>query len=204
VKHDESRPRPIDASALGVEVSPSALRRLGEFEALLRERAVPLGLVAQADAPRIQERHIFDSLRAVAVVRDADALAYDIGSGAGLPGLVIAVARPRLRMVLVEPRRRAAAFLELAVERLEATNASVYVGGVEDLVEAADLCFARAYAPLPHAWRAALPRLRPGGRLVYFSGAHSETPVVPEGATDLQILETPVLESAGSLIIMAR
>lgn len=204
MKHDESRLPVSDASALGVEVSSVALRRLGELEALIRERAVPLGLVAEADAPRIRERHVLDSLRAVAVVGDADELGYDIGSGAGLPGLVVAVARPLLRMVLVEPRRRAAAFLELAVERLEATNASVYVGGIEDLVEGADLCFARAYAPLPQAWGVARPRLRPGGRLVYFAGAHSETSVVPEGATDLQILETPVLESAGSLIIMTR
>ncbi len=204
MKHEESRLQDWDTSALGVEVSSSALGRLRDFEALLRDRAVPLGLVAEGDAPRIRERHVLDCLRAVAVVRDTDELAYDIGSGAGLPGLVVAVSRPQLRVLLVEPRRRAAAFLELAVERLDATNATVYVGGIEDLEEPADLCFARAYAPLPQAWRAALPRLRPGGRLVYFAGSRAESSPVLAGATDRQILETPLLESTGSLIIMGR
>lgn len=189
---------------MGIEVSTQAIARLGEFEALLRERAVPLGLVAESDAGRIRQRHVLDSLRAVAAVRDDDSLAYDIGSGAGLPGLVVAIARPGLRVVLVEPRRSRAAFLELAVERLEVANASVLLGRIEQATGPAEICFARAYAPLPEAWRVALPLLRPGGRLVYFAGSEIELPAPLAGAGEVTELRTPVLESAGSLIIMSR
>lgn len=204
MKHDESVSEIGKDPGVGVEVSADSLRRLGELENLLRERAVPLGLIAESDGPRIRERHVLDSLRAAAAVRSTDRLAYDIGSGAGLPGLVVALARPGLHVVLVEPRRARAAFLELAVERLEVTNASVRVGRIQDVTEPGDLCFARAYAPLSQAWRVALPLLRPGGRLVYFAGSSIGVPALLRGASDVRVLEAPVLESAGSLIIMAR
>jgi 16S rRNA (guanine527-N7)-methyltransferase len=192
------------ASALGVEVSTDGLRRLARFESLLRERAVPLGLVAESDSDRLRERHVLDCLRAVTAVRGTDTLAYDIGSGAGLPGLVVAVARPSLEVRLIEPRRSRVAFLELAIERLGLSNASILEHKVEDVVEPADLCFARAFAALPEAWSAAMPRLRTGGRLVYFAGARAPTPALPAGAVSVRSVETPVLESAGSLIIMTR
>ena len=204
MKHDESLSQAATSPALGAELSPDALPRLVELETLLRERAIPLGLIAQSDAPRIRERHILDSLRAAAAVRDTDTLAYDIGSGAGLPGLVIALARPRLHVVLVEPRRSRAAFLEYAVERLEVANASVRIERIQDVLGPCDLCFARAFAPLPDAWRVALPLLRPEGRLVYFAGSRIEVPCVLPGASAVRELETSVLESAGSLIIMIR
>jgi len=204
VKHDESPSETWKDTRVGVEVSSDSRRRLDEFEALLQERAVPLGLIAESDAPRIKERHVLDSLRAAAAVLETDTLAYDIGSGAGLPGLVVALARPGLHVVLVEPRRARAAFLELAVERLGAANVSVLVGRIQDATELADLCFARAYAPLPEAWEAALPRLRAGGWLVYFAGPHAPPPAPLPGASDVRVLDAPVLESAGSLIIMTR
>jgi 16S rRNA (guanine527-N7)-methyltransferase len=185
-------------------VPPDSARKLGEFESLLREQAIPLGLVAASDAARVWERHVLDSLRATAAVQDSDTLAYDIGSGAGLPGLVVALVRPRLHVVLVEPRRSRAAFLELAVQRLDVANASVHVGRIQDVHELGDVCFARAFAPLLDAWRAALPLLRPKGRLVFFAGAGIQVPTAVPEATAVRVLESPVLESAGPLIIMTR
>jgi 16S rRNA G527 N7-methylase RsmG len=140
------------------------------------------------------------------VVETADGRAIDMGSGAGLPGLVVAIARPQLEMLLVEPRRTRAAFLDLALERLGVANASVLRARVQEVGEAADLCFARAFAPLPEAWAAALPRLLPSGRLVYFAGAGlDEDALAPlPGSSLFRVLHTPLLESAGPLIIMAR
>lgn len=204
MKHDSARPRPLASPLPGIEVSPDVFRRLGELEGLLRERAIPLGLIARSDTTRIWDRHVLDSLRAAEAVRDADELAYDIGSGAGLPGLVVALARSGLHVILVEPRRSRVAFLELAIERLRVENASVYHGRIEDVDRPADLCFARAFAPLRDAWRSALPLLRPGGRLVYFAGAHIEVPTPLPGAATVLELDSPVLESTGSLIIMSR
>ena len=190
--------------SLGLELSPGAADRLVRFETLLRERGIPLGLVSSGDADRIMERHVLDSLRAAVAVEAGDSSAYDLGAGAGLPGLVVAIARPRLAVRLVEARRRRAAFLELAVEELGVTNASVILGRVEELEEPADLCFARALASPAESWSLARGLLRAGGRLVYFAGVHVDLPDELPGAREIRLLETAVLESTGPLVIMTR
>ncbi|MEX2202492.1 MAG: 16S rRNA (guanine(527)-N(7))-methyltransferase RsmG [Actinomycetota bacterium] len=201
-----SEPEGLSAAAerAGVELSEGASSGLERFEELLRERALPAGLVAAADAGRLRERHILDSLRAVRALRPGDGRALDLGSGAGLPGVVVAIARPTLQVVLVEPRRARVAFLELAVEHLRLPNVSVLAARIEDVDEQVDLCFSRAFAPLPEAWRAAAPRLREGGRLVYFAGAGAEPPEPPTDASAVKVLESPLLESSGPLFIMTR
>ena len=191
------------AVSLGVVLDPSQASRLTRFEELLADRAIPLGVVSPSDATRIRERHILDSLRAAPVVANAD-LAADLGSGAGLPGIVVAIALPRLRMLLVEPRPRRAALLELVVEELGVSNATVVAGRVAEMPGPVDVALARAFAPLDEAWAQARGILRPGGRLVYFAGAETTVPVAPEGSAILEVLRTPVLESAGALVIMTR
>lgn len=192
------------AEAIGIPVSDDQAVDLWRFEALLRDRAVDLGLVAEGDRGRIRERHVLDCLRAKAAVGPHDGEAYDLGSGAGLPGIVVAVARPDLRMTLVEARRRRVAFLEFAVAELGLSNVRVRHARVEDLSEPGDLCFSRAFASLEGAWRAARRLLRPGGRLVYFAGEGAGTPgVLPDDASSCLVVE-PVLESSGPLVIMTR
>ena len=191
------------AGSLGVAIDPTQASRLIRFEELLADRAIPLGVVSHSDATRIRERHILDSLRAAPVVEGAD-LAADLGSGAGLPGVVVAIALPRLRMLLVERRPRRAALLELAVEELGVSNATVFAGRVAEMPGPVDVALARAFAPLDEAWAQARGILRPGGRLVYFAGGETSVPVAPEGSTILEVLRTPVLESAGALVIMTR
>jgi 16S rRNA (guanine527-N7)-methyltransferase len=174
------------------------------FEATLRDRGIERGLVARSDADRLRERHLLDCLRAVVVIEDDDESAYDVGSGAGLPGIVIALARPGLRVRLVEPRSTRVAFLEWVTESLSLDNATVVRGRIEDQLEEVDLCFARAFAPLPAAWEAARRLLRPGGRLVHFSGATSEAPAPVTGSASVRVLATPLLASSGPLTIMTR
>lgn len=191
------------AASLGVALDPSQASRLIRFEELLADRAIPQGVVSASDATKIRERHILDSLRAATVVEGAD-LAADLGSGAGLPGVVVAISLPRLGMLLVERRPRRAALLELAVEELRLPNATVFAGPVAEMPGPVDVAFARAFAPLDQAWAQARGVLRPGGRLVYFAGAATTIPTAPEGAVILDVLRTPVLESSGALVIMTR
>jgi len=191
------------AGHLGVFLAPPQLSQLRRFEDLLVDRAVPLGAISRSDSARIRERHTLDSLRAVPLVEDVDQAA-DLGSGAGLPGVVVAIALPRVRMLLIERRPQRAAFLELAVEDLGLSNAAVVAGRVEDVAGDVDVALARAFAPLDEAWARALGILRPGGRLVYFSGAGSPTPEPPAGSVIQSVLRTPVLESSGALVIMTR
>lgn len=203
MKHDDL-PALIDASVkLGVPLSGAQAASLLAFEQLLLERAVPAGMVAKADESRLRERHILDCLRAAAVVAPEDRSAYDLGSGAGLPGVVVAVVRPLLEVTLVETRRQRAAFLELVVERLSLPNAVVAPVRIEQMDALADLCFARALAPLTDAWAMAERLLRPEGRLVYFAGQGSVA-LTGSQAEGADIRTTPVLERSGSLVIMAR
>jgi 16S rRNA (guanine527-N7)-methyltransferase len=191
------------AGDLGVLLDPQQISQLRRFEELLVDRAVPLGAISRSDSARIRERHTLDSLRAVPLVEDAEEAA-DLGSGAGLPGVVVAIALPLVRMLLIERRPQRAAFLELAVEGLGLSNAAVVAGRVEDVAGDVDVALARAFAPIDEAWARALWILRPGGRLVYFAGAGSPTPEPPAGSVIQSVLRTPVLESSGPLVIMAR
>ena len=204
MKHDDTVTElHAQAHNLGFGLSVHQAASLVAFEALLLRHGVPQGLVAKGDASRLRERHILDCLRGAAAVRASDRWAYDLGSGAGLPGIVVAIARPRLRVSLVDARRRRAAFLELAVEELRLPNAEVLTSRIEDLRGTVDLCFARALAPLEEAWRLASPLLAPAGRLVYFAGGAAEYSA-PPGAKIQEVRMSTVLESAGPLVIMAR
>jgi 16S rRNA (guanine527-N7)-methyltransferase len=187
--------------ALGVVQSEAQAGRLLRFEGLLRDLALPRGMIAASDGPRLRKRHVLDCLRAASLVASAGS-AYDLGSGAGLPGVVVAIAVPTLQVGLVESRGGRVAFLERALEELELANARVLAARVEDLSEPVDVCFARAFAPADQAWRAARPLLAPGGRLVYFASGATQIEH-PEGAS-VVTLRTPVLESSGPLVIMSR
>jgi len=191
------------AGELGVDLGERQLTKLLAYERLLEERAVSTGLVAKGDVGRIRVRHVLDSLRAVAPLAGARD-AYDLGSGAGLPGIVVAVSLPGLRVGLVDSRRRRVAFLELAVAELGLSNAGVLGVRAETLTEPVDACLARAFAPAPRAWELAEPLLRPEGRLLYFAGRGERPEDLRTRTPVLEVLSTPVLESAGPLVIMAR
>jgi 16S rRNA (guanine527-N7)-methyltransferase len=190
------------ARSLGCDLSAAQADRLLAFEELLVDRAIPQGLIGRGDRSRIRTRHVLDSLRAAAVVEAGDRVAYDLGTGAGLPGIAIAVARPSLLVRLVDARRSRVAFLEMVVEELELPNAEVLAARIETLKGPADLCFARALAPPDEVWRLASRLLDRGGRLVIFIGAGVDVPAVP--GVRVELLTTTVLESAGPLAIMAR
>ena len=195
------------AARLGVALDENQIDRLLRYERLLGTRAVEMGLIAEGDAHQIRQRHLLDCLRAAPLTAGA-ADVVDLGSGAGLPGLVIAVARPDLRVGLVDSRQRRIAFLELAIEELELTNATPHAARAESLTTPVDVCLARAFAPAARAWEIGSRLLRPGGRLVYFAGRGRDPEAaiggLPSDARILDVLDTPVLESAGPLVIMAR
>ena len=192
------------AKTLGLPVSVPQAETLSRYEGLLRGRGVDLGLIAEGDRGRIRDRHVLDCLRAAAVVRSEDRVAYDLGSGAGLPGVVVAVARPFLRLILVEARLRRVAFLELVASELGLPNVSVLHARAEGLKDPADLCFARAFSSLDESWRIGRRLLRSGGRLVYFAGEGACVPDEPPEGAGSCVAVGPMLESSGPLVIMTR
>jgi 16S rRNA (guanine527-N7)-methyltransferase len=207
VKHPLDAPSLLraQADAIGVEISSEQATKILELESALRARGANAGAISARDVPRLRERHILDSLRAAAVVLDGDGAAYDLGSGAGLPGLPIAIARPWIRVVCVERRPRKAGLLEWLIDEVGIANVRAHAGSIEDLTEEVDLCFARALAPLGRAWHLAEPLLRPAGRLVFFAGADAPPLGRIAGARARALPPVgPLLERAGPLVIMSR
>jgi 16S rRNA (guanine527-N7)-methyltransferase len=196
---------------MGLNLSQGAADGLLHFMGLLAERASPLGLISRRDVSRLYERHVLDSLRAAVLFTPEDALAYDLGSGAGLPGIVLAVAVPRCRFVLLEPRRIRVGFLELAVEALDLDNVEVAPVRAEELgpTRLADVVTARAFAPLARTWPIASRLLQPSGRLIYFAGKSLVSPLAEaeeaarRGPSAVVSAER-VLARSPPLVIMAR
>ena len=144
-----------------------------------------------------------DSLRAATVVSATERTAYDLGSGAGLPGVVVAIACPDLQVTLVESRRPRSAFLQLVLDRLELTNGAVSNVRAETLDGPVDLCFSRAFARVGVAWDAADRLLASGGRLIYFAGERFDPSELPESAAST-LVTTSALARSGPLVIMSR
>lgn len=191
------------AASLGVRLEPAAVEQLVLFERLLIDRAIPAGSVGPADAASIRERHVLDCLRAAPQLAAGNAA--DLGSGAGLPGLVVAIARPDVSVDLLEPQRRRLAFLELAVERLRLPNAEPVGRRAQQVAGPYQTVLARAFADARASWRVAERLLAPGGSLVYFAGATFRRDGLGDLRIDARIVPAPaLLASAGPLVIMTR
>jgi 16S rRNA (guanine527-N7)-methyltransferase len=185
------------------ELSTAQRKSLVLYEELLLSQAVPRGMVAASDSGHLRIRHILDSLRAMPhISRDAER-AVDLGSGAGLPGVPIAVARPDLEVTLTESRQIRAAFLELAVERLRLRNVRVFPGPAEGIGPGFDVSLARGFGDASRAWEVARVLLHPRGELLYWAGRSFTLGDAPPG-TAFKAVREATLESGGPIVIMTR
>ena len=166
-----------------MSVTPDQAEALDAYEALVRLWAPRLDLVAPGDVDRFRSRHIDDSLRIAPLIRAAPSgPAVDVGSGAGLPGIPLAVCEPGRTWHLLEPRAKRAGFLEEVVRALELRNCEVVATTAESA--AADRRFggvhvvgvARALAAPVRAFDLLLPLIRPGGIAAVFVGPTAERP----------------------------
>lgn len=163
------------------EVPPtpaSAVRVFGErlaiaerFTSILTDTGVSHGLIGPREVSRLWERHVLNC----AVIHPAIAegqMVIDVGSGAGLPGLALAIARPDLDLHLVEPMLRRTQWLSMAVADLGLTNVAVHRGRAEQFtgVLSAPVVTARAVARLSELAAWCLPLLLPGGSLLAIKG----------------------------------
>jgi 16S rRNA (guanine527-N7)-methyltransferase len=128
----------------------------------------------------------------------------DLGSGAGLPGIPLAIARLDLSFCLSELRRRRVAFIEFAVDSLQLRNVRVLAGKAEDLSGPFDVCLSRAFAEPGRAWAIAESLLSPTGKLLFWAGRSFDvTSGTPEGAR-ISVSTAPELADAGPVVIMTR
>ena len=163
------------------EAPPSAATVFGNhlaqaerFTALLARHGVERGLIGPREVARLWDRHVLNSA-VVAADMSEGATVVDIGSGAGLPGIPLAIARPDLRITLVEPMARRIEWLSEVVAALGLPISVIRGRAEEPTVQeragGADVVTARAVAPLAKLAGWALPLLRPGGHLIALKGA---------------------------------
>lgn len=202
MKHLDTEIGPFSES-LGLSLTDDQVGRLEAYEILLSTTGVEIGAMGAGDAQRVRERHTLDCLRAAPLVLESPS-AYDLGAGGGLPGIVLAIALPHLRIGLVERRRRKVSFMEMVVDKLQISNAIVRGVSAESLDVQVDVCFARALAAPAVSWKEASRLLEPGGRLIYFAGKGYQEPADLPGCTSIDTIPSELLESAGSLVIMTK
>lgn len=149
--------------------------RATRFAELLAVHGVERGLIGPREVDRLWDRHLLNSV-AISEFVPEGASVVDVGSGAGLPGIPLAIARPDLDIVLLEPMARRVAWLEEAVAKLELGNVTVVRGRAEEKairqqIGDRDVATARAVAPLGKLTGWCLPLLRVGGQLVALKGS---------------------------------
>lgn len=166
------------------------------YAGLLAADGVTRGLIGPREAPRLWERHLLNCAVLTEVLPDGSDVC-DVGSGAGLPGLVLAIRRPDLTVTLVEPLLRRTTFLSEAVALLGLDNVQVLRARAEELHGEAEFAVvtSRAVAPLPRLLAWSMPLVRQGGHLLAMKGSSaaeevraSSTALARMGAGPVQIL----------------
>lgn len=194
------------------DVFGSALPTAVAYADLLADAAVERGLLGPREVERIWERHLLNCA-AVSMAVPEGAAVTDVGSGAGLPGIPLALARADVTVTLVEPLLRRATFLAEAVDLLDLTSIDVVRSRAEDLApRSVDVVVARAVAPLGKLARSTLPLLRPGGRLVAMKGRAAEQELA-EASTilrrlgarsfDVRDLALPGVQATRAVVVVA-
>ncbi len=169
---EQSAPIVPAPPAAAAELLGDRLPLLVRYADALADAGVVRGLIGPREVPRLWDRHLLNCAVLAAEPAQGERLA-DVGSGAGLPGLVLAIARPDLDVVLLEPLLRRTVFLEEMVAALELTNVTVRRARAQDCPDLRgtfDVVTARAVAPLPKLVDWSLSLLRTGGRLLALKG----------------------------------
>lgn len=174
-----------------------------QFAAILADTGVSHGLIGPREVPRLWERHLLNC----AVIADAfprEARLIDVGSGAGLPGVVLAIVRPDLEVHLVEPMLRRTQWLEGVVADLGLASVTVHRGRAEEFVGvlAAPYVTARAVARLDKLARWCVPLLEPQGVLVAMKGRSAATELEEDrkGLQRLGLTDAVVTEHTSALL----
>ena len=197
-----SRPPSVPVAARRVFAS-ERLDLAVRYTDLLATEGVVRGLIGPREAPKLWDRHILNSAVLAEAVPDS-ATVCDIGTGAGLPGLVIAIARPDLRVTLVEPLLRRTTFLDEVVTELGLEHVTVVRGRAEDLHGRStfDVVTSRAVAPLERLLGWSMPLVAPTGALVAMKGrsVHEEIASVADFLATWRCGEPEVFEVGVGLV----
>ena len=169
-----------DSQDFSPEAEPAAAAKIfgagidkarGYAAALVRD-GDELGLLGPREMPKLWTRHILNSA-VVAELVPAGASVADVGSGAGLPGIPMAIAQPQASFVLIEPMERRSNWLSQQVAELGLDNVRVLRARAEEVGEVFDIVTARAVSALPKLLRMTVPLTRHGGEIIALKGSKS-------------------------------
>jgi 16S rRNA (guanine527-N7)-methyltransferase len=196
-------------SAQGLDLPPTAQEKLLAFAALLGKWNKVYNLTALRDETQVVSHHLLDSLAVLPHLGNAKRLA-DIGSGGGLPGIPLAIARPDLHVALVESNQKKSAFQQQAKIELGLANVSVHCERVEawQPEEKCDVVISRAFSDLAEFVRLSGHLLAEGGALLAMKGVHpyEEIAQLPAGwrIAGVTPLQVPGVEGARHLVRVER
>ncbi|MCW2527067.1 MAG: methyltransferase GidB [Pseudonocardiales bacterium] len=192
---------PAPEIATMVAVFGAGLEHATRYAALLADQGVLRGLIGPRETERLWDRHLLNSA-VIAELIPVGARVVDVGSGAGLPGIPLACARPDLSVDLLDTLARRTDFLSEAVaelglaDRVRITTGRVEDASVVDKLGRSDWVTARAVAPLDRLARWCLPLLAPGGFLLAMKGQKAEEEIVTHSRA--------VLRAGGNIVDVVR
>jgi 16S rRNA (guanine527-N7)-methyltransferase len=193
---------------LGLELGPNIRSRLLQYLELIRKWNRVYNLTAIKDPEQMLSHHLLDSLSIVPYIKGTRIL--DIGSGAGLPGIPVALCCPDSYIVMMDASGKKARFVQQAITELALENAESVHARAEDYTvpEGFDTVVSRAFSSLADFIRMGLPLMKPSGRMLAMKGRYP-TQELEELPADIKVvavhrLEVPLLESERHLVEMAR
>lgn len=172
---------------MGVSITTAQHQQLLGYVALVEKWNRSINLVSRRDIDRLRSRHVLDSMSVSVHLLGKSIL--DVGTGAGLPGIPLAIVNPQRQFTLCDRMAKRIRFLQVVKSQLELTNVELLEQdfGAATTPKCFDTAVARAVAPAGKLWPMLEPALNPGGRVVVFSSTQMETadPVPVGGGEDI-------------------
>ena len=189
--------------ALGLALDEPAITRLADFVRLLDKWNRVYNLTAVRDPQAMVTRHILDSLVVLPYLHGSRLL--DVGTGAGLPGLPLAIARPDCAVTLLDSNAKKLRFVRQAVAELHLDNAEIVQQRMEQYrpAQAFDMVISRAVADIGDLYRQTAHLVRPGGRMLFLKGALPDREIAnfePAGQLHVEALQVPGLDAERHLV----
>jgi 16S rRNA (guanine527-N7)-methyltransferase len=191
----ESDPSQVSRETLISKYFPGQEDAIRAYAELLTTAGIERGLIGPREGERIWERHIFNCLPITQLLPQGASL-FDIGSGAGLPGIVIALARPDLKVTLIEPLERRVEFLNEAVAAIAVDGVEIEVirGRAQDVKKSADFVTARAVAPMEKLKKMSWHMVKTGGSLLAMKGESAANEMVGIKGAELHEIKLEGIE----------
>jgi 16S rRNA (guanine527-N7)-methyltransferase len=164
---------PESEPAVAARIFGSGIDKARAYAAALARDGETFGLLGPREYPKLWTRHILNSAVVAELVSPGQTVG-DVGSGAGLPGIPMAIAQPGAEFVLIEPMERRSEWLKQQVEELGLTNVRVLRARAEEVGEAFDVVTARAVKALPQLLQMCVPMTKHGGEIIALKGEKAQ------------------------------